>query len=80
MVKSHDNAEDAVNSTVGTFSISNDRHLPSSAGPTQPLPDGHYLLNLSGASQFRPPTIRCRGCMLLREAELSNAGVPGWYN
>uniref|UniRef100_M4BEH2 Uncharacterized protein n=1 Tax=Hyaloperonospora arabidopsidis (strain Emoy2) TaxID=559515 RepID=M4BEH2_HYAAE len=27
-----------------------------------------------------PPTIRYRGFMLLREAELSGTGVPGWYN
>ena len=54
---------------MGAFSISNDRLLPSSAGPTHPQSDGHYLLDSLGASQS--------GFMLLREAELSGAGVPG---
>uniref|UniRef100_M4B9R3 Uncharacterized protein n=1 Tax=Hyaloperonospora arabidopsidis (strain Emoy2) TaxID=559515 RepID=M4B9R3_HYAAE len=27
-----------------------------------------------------PPTIRCRGFMLLREPELSRTGVPKWCN
>ena len=65
---------------VGTLSISNRRRLPSLAGPTHPQPDGHYLLDSLEASQSRAPTIRYRGFMLLREAELSGTGVPGWYN
>ena len=62
---------------VGTFSIFNDRRLPSSAGPTHPQPDGHYLLNFWGPASPGPPTIRCWGFMLLREAELTGTGVPG---
>ena len=63
--------------TVGTFSIPNDRRLPSSAGPTHPL-----LTGVSGGQPASPgpPTIRCRGVVLLREAELSGTGVLGWYN
>uniref|UniRef100_M4BC49 Uncharacterized protein n=1 Tax=Hyaloperonospora arabidopsidis (strain Emoy2) TaxID=559515 RepID=M4BC49_HYAAE len=38
--------------TVGTFSIPNERPLPSSAGPTHPQPDGHYLLESLGAPGY----------------------------
>uniref|UniRef100_M4BTY3 Uncharacterized protein n=1 Tax=Hyaloperonospora arabidopsidis (strain Emoy2) TaxID=559515 RepID=M4BTY3_HYAAE len=34
---------------------------------------------LWGPASPGPPTIRCRGFMLLREAELSGTGVPGWH-
>ena len=47
--------------TVGTFSISNNRRLPSSAGPTHPLPDGNYLLDSLGVSQSRAPDYSMSG-------------------
>ena len=42
-------------STVSTFRISNDHLLPSSARPTHPLPDSHYLLDSIEASHSRAP-------------------------
>ena len=46
---------------VSTFSNCNDRRLTSSAGPTHPQPDGHYLLDSLGASQSRAPDYSTSG-------------------
>ena len=58
---------------VGTFIISNDRPLPSSAGPTHSKPDGHYLLDSLGVSQSKAPDYSMSGVWA------SMRGQAQWY-